>query len=70
MQIDFDADRLELTMSSSQPFPQVNVVNHIENDILGKATGESRAPGPVADPEAKRIWQLDPRLVAPTENQV
>jgi len=70
MQIDFDADRLELTMSSSQPFLQVNVVNHIENDILGKATGESRAPGPVADPEAKRIWQLDPRLVAPTENQV
>ena len=61
VQIDFDPDRLELTMSSSQPFPKVSVVNHIENDMLGKATGETRAPGPLADPGAKRNWQVDPR---------
>ncbi len=70
MQVDFDPDRLELTISSSQPFPQVSVFNHIDNDMLGKVTRETRAPGPLADPGAKRIWQLDPRSVAPTGNQV
>jgi len=70
MQVDFDPDRLELTILSSQPFPQVSVVNHIENDMLGKVAGETRAPGPLADPVARRIWQLDPRSVAPTGNQV
>jgi hypothetical protein len=61
MQIDFDPDRLQLTMSSTQPFPQVSAVNHIQNDMLGKATGETRVPGPLADPGAMRILQVDPR---------
>jgi len=61
MQLDFDPDRLELTISSSEPFPSESVVNHIENDMLGNATGETRAPGPLADPGSKHIWQLDPR---------
>lgn len=64
MEIDFDPDSLMLTIGSSQPFPQVSVVNQIQNDMLGKVTGETRAPGPLADPGAKRIWQLDPRSVA------
>ena len=63
MQVEFDPDRLQLTIGSTQPFPQVSVVNHIENDILGKATGETRAPGPLADPSAMRIWRVDPRSV-------
>ena len=70
MQVDFDPDRLELTMSSSQPFPKVSVFNHIDHDLLGNVTGETRAPGPLADPGAKRIWQLDSRSVARAENQV
>lgn len=61
-QIDFDPDRLELTMSSSQPLPKVNVVDHMDSDILGKATGETRAPGPLADPGARHTWHIDPRL--------
>ncbi len=61
MQIDFDPDRLELTLSSSQPFPEVAVFSHIDRDILGNATGGTRAPGPLAGPGAKRIWQIDPR---------
>ena len=69
MQIDFDPDRLELTISSGPQFPQVSVVNHIQNDILGTATGETRTPGPLADPAIRRIWQLDPRSVAPTKNR-
>ena len=60
-QIDFDPDSLELKISSSQPFPQVSVVNHIQSDMLGKASGETRAPGPLADPGAVRIRQVDPR---------
>ncbi|MGD0901038.1 MAG: right-handed parallel beta-helix repeat-containing protein, partial [Thermoguttaceae bacterium] len=63
LQVDFDPDRLQLTMSGNQPFPQVSVFNDIDNDMLGKVTGETRAPGPLADPSAKRIWQVDPRSV-------
>jgi hypothetical protein len=69
-EVAFDPDRLELTISSSQPFPQVSVFNHLDNDMLGKVTGETRAPGPLADPGAKRIWQLDPRSGAAAENPV
>jgi hypothetical protein len=61
VQIDFDPDRLELTLSSSQPFPRHHAFNHIETDILGQATGDTRAPGPIADPGAKRFWPADPR---------
>ena len=61
MQIDFDPDSLELTLSSSQPFPKVSDFDHINNDLLGNITGETRAPGPIADPSAKRVWSIDPR---------
>jgi hypothetical protein len=63
-QIDFNPDTLQLTISSSQPLPQVSVVNHIETDILGKVTGDTRPPGPLADPSAKREWEIDPRAEA------
>ena len=62
MEIDFDADRLELTIAAKQPFPIVGVFNRIDRDILGNRTGETRPPGPLADPDAKRIWQIDPRF--------
>ena len=69
VQIDFDADSLELTIGSDRPFPKVNTFKQIDSDMLGTVTGETRAPGPLANPEAKRIWQLDPRSTAPAENQ-
>lgn len=61
IQIGFNPDTLELTISSSEPLPKVNVVNRIECDILGKVTGETRAPGPLAEPGAQPSWHLDPR---------
>jgi hypothetical protein len=61
VQVDFDADRLELTISSSQALPKVSVFKQIGNDMFGKDTGDMRAPGPLADPGAKRVWQVDPR---------
>jgi hypothetical protein len=62
MQIDFNPDTLQLTMNSSQPLPKVADVNHIDNDMFGKATGETRVPGPLADPGSKRTWEVDPRV--------
>jgi len=61
MHVDFDPDRLELSMSSNQQVPTVRVFHDIDRDILGKVTAATRVPGPLADPGAKRIWQLDPR---------
>lgn len=60
-QIDFDPDTLELTMSTRQPLPKVTVVNHIETDILGNDTKDTRVAGPLASPGAKRTWKVDPR---------
>jgi hypothetical protein len=69
MKIDFDPDRLELTMGGSQPFPKVSVVEHIDSDLFGKVTANSRAPGPLADPGAKPAWQVDPRVADRREAQ-
>jgi hypothetical protein len=63
-QIDFDPDTLQLTIASRQPLPAVSPVNQIDIDILGRATGHTRAPGPLADPGAKREWKVDPRSAA------
>jgi len=60
-QIDFDPDALELTIATRQPLPTVSAVNHIETDILGNDAGETRVPGPLANPGAKREWKVDPR---------
>lgn len=61
MQIDFDPDRMELTLNSDQPLPKVKVFNHIASDILGVVTGVTRAPGPLANPIAEHTRQVDPR---------
>jgi hypothetical protein len=61
MQIDFNADTLELTMSSTSPLPKVNAVNQITEDIFGHTAGATRTPGPLADPAAKTVRKIDPR---------
>jgi hypothetical protein len=63
-QIEFDPDTLQLTIASRRPLPAVNPVNQIDIDILGKDAGHTRAPGPLADPGAKREWKVDPRSPA------
>ena len=63
MQIDFDPDRLQLTVKSNQPLPQVKVFDHIDSDIFGKTTGDTRVPGPLADPTSERSLHIDPRPV-------
>jgi hypothetical protein len=64
MQIDFNPDTLQLTISGGQGFPKVAVVDHIDSDIFGKSTAGTRVPGPLADPAAKSSWRIDPRSTA------
>jgi hypothetical protein len=61
MRIDFNPDTLLLTINSKQPLPKVSAVNHIDDDLFGQVTGETRFPGPLAAPRAKSVWQVDPR---------
>jgi hypothetical protein len=61
MQLELDPDRLVLTMNSAEPLLKVDVFNRIDNDLFGNVTGETRAPGPFADPGARHVWQVDPR---------
>jgi hypothetical protein len=64
-QVDFDPDTFRLTLSSQQPLPKVGAINHIEVDVLGQDAGATRVPGPLADPGARREWNVDPRTKAP-----
>ncbi len=68
MKVDFDPDRLELTMTSPAPLSDVKVFNHIDNDMFGTATGERRDPGPFADLGAKPVRHVDPRLAPRPES--
>jgi hypothetical protein len=62
MKIDFNPDTLQLTMSGSGQLPKVTAVALVGSDLFGKATADTRVPGPLADPGAKQVWQVDPRV--------
>ncbi len=69
LKVDFDPDRLELSISSQEPLPKVAALNHIDNDMFGQATGETRIPGPFADFGARAVQHVDPRR-APRQDAV
>lgn len=62
MHIELDPDRLELTILCKDPIPRVSTFDHVDDDMLGEPTGPSRYPGPLADPLAKSVWKIDPRV--------
>jgi hypothetical protein len=62
LELNFDPDRLELTMRSQTALLRVPVFNGIVNDLAGKTTGTARPPGPLADPEANQVRIVDPRV--------
>jgi hypothetical protein len=62
MQIAFDTDTLQLTISMAKPLTRMPAVNQIRNDMLGKATGELRVAGPLAIAKAKSVLHVDPRV--------
>ena len=62
LQIDFDPDRLELSITG-KPLPKVSAFDHIDSDMFGKPVGEHRFAGPLANPGARSVWKIDPRAV-------
>jgi Right handed beta helix region len=65
LQLDFDADRLELTMHGRTALQEVHAVHRIDNDMLGHTTGETRPPGPFAELNATPVRAADPRRALP-----
>jgi hypothetical protein len=61
LEVEFDPDTLELTMHLPGAWPKVAAFHRVETDLLGQLAGESRAPGPLADPGAQRVRRIDPR---------
>lgn len=62
MQIDFDPDTLQLTISGAKKLPQVGIVNRLQGDMLGKEAARGRVAGPLADLGTRTSLQVDPRL--------
>jgi hypothetical protein len=62
--LDFDPDKLELTVGDKVQLPSVPVFNHNNADMLGKETGEKRLPGPLADLGAAPARRIDPRTAS------
>ena len=62
LQIAFDADTLQLTISMAKPLPRMPAVSQIRNDMLGKAAGELRVAGPLAITGVKSVLHVDPRV--------
>jgi len=59
LKIDFDPDKLDLTITGDLKFPAMPLFNKIDTDITGKKTGETRLPGPLASPAPTQ--RIDPR---------
>ena len=52
---------LGLTMSSETALPNVTSSTTLTTTCSATPPDETSAPGPLADPGAKRVWQVDPR---------
>jgi hypothetical protein len=62
LEVEFDADTLELTLRNAGAWPKAAAFHRIETDLFGQPAGERRAPGPLADPGAQRVRRIDPRI--------
>jgi len=60
MPLDFDPDRLELTMDA-QSLPSVAVFNQIDTDMFGKPADQKRIPGPLINLDSAPTRVVDPR---------
>jgi len=66
LEVNFDPDRLELTMGDSNALPRVPVFNSIDSDMVGQTTSALRPPGPLADPGIAKTRNVDPRATQRT----
>jgi hypothetical protein len=62
LELDFDPDRLALTVKGQAVLPDVPVYHGIDDDFSGQTTKARRPPGPLADPQTGRVLILDPRV--------
>ena len=67
LNINLDANRLELTISGQTDLKKVASFNQIQNDFQGNATEASRLPGPLNNLENGRVINIDPRKSKPVE---
>jgi hypothetical protein len=67
MKLDFDPDRLELTMSSERALPKASVFNRLDADMFSNVTRENRIPGPFADIGTNPVRHVDPRSMSRPE---
>jgi len=65
LEINFDADRLELTMGGQAGLQKLPVFNRIESDLLGQSAEGTRFPGPFNDPGDSQARPADPRRYHP-----
>ena len=63
LQLEFDPDRLELTIGGQTTLQKVPAFNRIDSDLFGATTGPQRPPGPFADLGTARARSVDPRKV-------
>jgi hypothetical protein len=61
LEISFDPDRLELTMGGRARLPTSPTFKGIDSDLMGNTTAAARSPGPLADLNAVRVRNVDPR---------
>ncbi|MEO8018827.1 MAG: right-handed parallel beta-helix repeat-containing protein [Pseudomonadota bacterium] len=61
LEFQFDPDRLELTTKSQMKLQDEPVFNHIDSDLFGQTTGETRPPGPFTKLDAAGVRSADPR---------
>jgi hypothetical protein len=62
MDVDFDADRLELSLTLRNTLPALSAVNKITADLLGNTTADARLPGPLLNlATGNRTKCVDPR---------
>lgn len=63
--INFDPDRLELSINGLAALKKIPTFNHIESDLFGVAAEETRAPGPFNDLNDTNGRSVDPRRYHP-----
>ena len=64
VEMNFDPDRLELTVEASLPLSRLPIVNGIDADLTGEASGAERIAGPFAELNVGRARSVDPRRAA------
>ena len=67
LEINFDPDTLQLSISGPTALKKAPVYDHIDKDIFGTSTDSTRLPGPLNKLDSSGVINMDPRRSKPTE---